>query len=282
MTALPTADEGFHGPTTAVFQPGHWFDIQVGPIDLYLNKATALTIFSAAFVGVVFWLGFRRPQIVPRGMQNICESFYDFIDLQVSRAVIGERGRRYTPYLVVLFCFVLTCNLLGIVPVAQFPATSRIAIPVLLATVTLVLFNYAGIRAHGARAYFLEMINPAPIAPLWIKFLLAPLEVLHMLVIRPFTLAVRLFANMFAGHMLLLIFSLGGTYLLPRPPYIFGVTSLLLAIVLTGFEAVIAFLQAYVITVLTAAYIAGAQASTEPDRPVDTRENGPARPGATV
>jgi F-type H+-transporting ATPase subunit a len=262
MTVSFHADGGFQAPATDVFQPKHWFDARLGPIDLYLNKATGLTIFSAVFVGVVFWLGFRRPQIVPRGVQNVCELVHDLVDQQVARAVIGEEGGRYTPYLIVLFCFTLTCNLLGIIPVAQFPATSRIAVPMLLAIITLVLFNHAGIRAHGARAYFAEMIDPAPLAPPWIKFLLAPLEVVHMLVIRPFTLAIRLFANMFAGHMLLLIFTLGGTYLLPKPPYIFGATSLLVAITLTGFETVIAVLQAYVITILTAAYIAGARAST--------------------
>ncbi len=251
------ADEGFHGPTKEVFQPPHWFDVDLGPVDFYLNKATALGIFAAFVVGVVFWLGFRRASVVPRGVQNVCESVYDFIDTSIARDVIGENGRKYTPYLVVLFSFVLISNVLAIVPGAQFPPTSRIAIPIILSAVTYVLFNHAGIKANGAKAYFGHMINPAPSAPFFVKILLGPIEVMSTLIVRPFTLAVRLFANMFAGHILLLVFSLGAEYLLPKPPFVFGVASLLVTIVLTAFELVIDGLQAYIITILTAAFIAG-------------------------
>jgi F-type H+-transporting ATPase subunit a len=257
-SVLAASDEGFPAPTKQVFQPPHWFDVDLGPIHFYMNKATALVLFAAAFVGVLFWLGFRKAAIVPRPLQNFCESIYDFIDLQVSRDIIGEKGRRYTPYFLVLFSFVLVCNLLAIIPAAQFPATSRIAIPMILSIITFVIFNYAGIRANGAGRYFAEMVNPAPTAPLFIRVLLGPIEIVSTLLVRPFTLAVRLFANMFAGHMLLLIFSLGAEYLFERPPYVFGAASLLMAIILTGFELVIDLLQAYIITVLTAAYIAGA------------------------
>jgi F-type H+-transporting ATPase subunit a len=257
------ADEGFKAPDSSVFQPKHWFDVDLGPIHFYLNKASALTIFAALFVGVVFWLGFRRARIVPRGVQNVCESLYEFVDRSVALEIMGQKGRKYTPYLVVLFSFVLICNVLAIVPVAQFPATSRIAVPMVLSLITYVMFNVAGIRANGARAYFGEMINPAPTAPGWIKVILGPIEFLSTLIVRPFTLAVRLFANMFAGHMLLLIFSEGAAYLLPKPPFVFGAASLLMTFILTGFELVIDVLQAYIIIVLTAAYIAGATAEHE-------------------
>ncbi|WP_261556165.1 F0F1 ATP synthase subunit A [Frankia tisae] len=257
------ADEGFEGPTKEVFQTPHWFDVGIGSVNLYLNKATALTIFAALFVGVIFWLGFRRAKIIPRGIQNLCESAYDFVDLQIARGVIGEKGARYTPYLLVLFSFVLVSNVLAIIPAAQFPATSRIAVPMVLAVVTWVMFIYAGIKANGAGAYFKEMIDPAPTAPLAIRLLLGPIEILSTLIVRPFTLAIRLFANMFAGHLLLLVFSLGADYLLPKPPFVFGVASLLVAVVLTAFELVIDALQAYIITILTAAYIGGAMAHGE-------------------
>ncbi len=253
---------GFQGPTKEVFQPPHWFDAHLGPVHLYMNKATGLTLFAAAFVLVLFWLAFRRARLVPRGLQNFAESVYDFIDTQISRDVIGERGRKYTPYLVVLFSFVLVCNVLAIIPMAQFPTTSRIAIPAILSAITFVIFNYAGIKAHGAGPYFKEMLRP-PGVPVWLLPLLSPIELMSTLVVRPFTLAVRLFANMFAGHLLLLVFSLGTEYLLPKPPYIFGLTSLLMTIVLTGFELVIDLLQAYIITILTAAYISGALEQAE-------------------
>jgi F-type H+-transporting ATPase subunit a len=270
------ADKGFPKPTVEVFQPKHWFDIHVAGVDLYLNKASALTIFAAAFVGVLFWLGFRRAAIVPRGLQNLCESIYDFIDLQVSRDVIGEKGRKYTPYFVILFSFVLVCNVLAIIPIAQFPATSRIAVPAMLAGITYVIFNVAGIRAHGAGPYFKEMVDPAPTAPLGVRIILAPIEILSTMIVRPFTLAVRLFANMFAGHILLLVFAEGAAYLLPKPPFVFGLASLLLTIVLTGFELVIDVLQAYIITILTAAYIAGATATHDAEGHEVEPEPGPA------
>jgi len=261
VPVLAAGDEGFQGPTVAVFNPPHWFDAHLGPIDFYLNKATALVIFAALFVGVLFWLAYRRASVVPRGLQNFVESIYDFIDSQISREIIGKQGPRYTPYLVVLFSFVLVCNVLSIIPVAQFPATSRIAIPMILSVITWVLFNYAGIKANGAGAYFKEMVDPAPNAPFGIRLILAPIEILSTIIVRPFTLAVRLFANMFAGHMLLLIFSLGAEYMIQRPPYVFGAVSFVVTVVMTGFELVIDLLQAYIITVLTAAYIGGALAA---------------------
>ncbi|WP_322748056.1 MULTISPECIES: F0F1 ATP synthase subunit A [unclassified Frankia] len=277
---LVLADEGFKGPTKEVFQPPHWFDVDLGPVHFYLNKATGLGIFAALFVGVVFWLGFRRATVVPRGLQNVCESVYDFIDMSIARDVIGEKGRKYTPYLVVLFSFVFICNVLAIVPGAQFPPTSRIAIPIVLSAVTYVLFNYAGIQANGARAYFGHMINPAPTAPVFVKVLLGPIEVMSTMLVRPFTLAVRLFANMFAGHILLLVFSLGAEYLLPKPPFVFGFASLLMTIVLTGFELVIDGLQAYIITILTAAFISGAIESGGGHESSPATDHAPAVSGA--
>ena len=281
VPVLAASDEGFEGPTKDVFNTPHWFDVDLGPIDIYLNKATALTIFAAAFVGVLFWLGFRKASLVPRGVQNLCESVYDFIDLQVAREVIGPKGHKYTPYLVVLFTFVLTCNVLAIVPGAQFPATSRIAIPMLLSLITYGLFNYAGIKANGAKGYFKELVDPAPTAPIGIRVMLAPIEILSTLIVRPFTLAIRLFANMFAGHMLLLIFSLGADYLFQRPPYVFGAVSLWMAVIMTGFELVIDVLQAYIITILTAAYIGGALVHGEHEvAPSDAHPEHAAAPAA--
>ncbi|MBL7499718.1 F0F1 ATP synthase subunit A [Frankia sp. CNm7] len=282
VPVLAAGDEGFEGPTKEVFQTPHWFTVDLGPFDFYLNKATALVLFSALFVGVLFWLAYRRASIVPRGLQNFVESIYDFIDTQISRDIIGKDGPRYTPYLMVLFSFVLICNLLAVIPAAQFPATSRIAIPMMLAVITWVLFNYAGIKAHGAGPYFKEMVDPAPTAPLGIRLLLAPIEILSTLIVRPFTLAVRLFANMFAGHMLLLVFSLGGEYMLHDAKLAAaGVVALIMAVVLTGFELIIDVLQAYIITVLTAAYIGGALAGHGGDDHHEAEGHEPALAHAT-
>ncbi|WP_462186553.1 MULTISPECIES: F0F1 ATP synthase subunit A [unclassified Frankia] len=256
-SVFAAADDGFHGPTSEVFRPKNWFEIG----DLYFNKWSALTLFVAIFVGLFLWLGFRRAALVPRGLQNFCESIYDFVDQQISRDVIGERGRVFSPYLMILFCFILVSNVMAIIPVAQFPTTSRIALPMILALISWAIFNVVGIREHGAGAYFKDMLVPAPDAPFGVKLILAPIEFFSTLVVRPATLAIRLFANMFAGHMLLLVFALGADYLLPKPQFIFGIFSGLMFVVLTGFELVIDLLQAYIFTILTAAYIGGAISS---------------------
>jgi len=258
LAGLLASDEGFQAPGIEVFSPPHWFDIKVGSATLYLNKAGFLTLLAGLFVLFMWLWAFRRPRLVPRGVQNLMESIYDFVDSQIARDVIGyKEGPRYTPYLCVLFTFVLVCNVLAILPFAQFPATARIAVPLMLSVITWVMFNYVGVKRHGFGTYFGEMAKP-PGVPVWLLPLLTPIELFSTLLVRPFTLAVRLFANMFAGHMLLLIFAAGAAYLLPRPPYIWGVASLALSIVLTAFELVIDVLQAYIITILTAAYIGGA------------------------
>ncbi|WP_018502327.1 F0F1 ATP synthase subunit A [Parafrankia discariae] len=260
-SVLLAADEGFHGPTPDVFKPKSWFEFDLGPIDFYFNKWSALTLFVALFVGGFLWLGFRKATLVPRGLQNFCESIYDFVDLQIAQNVIGERGRTFSPYLTILFCFILLSNVMAVIPVAQFPTTSRIALPMILAAVSWFIFNIVGIREHGAGTYFKDMLVPAPTAPLFVKVILAPIEFVSTMIARPATLAIRLFANMFAGHMLLLVFALGADYLLPKPQFVFGLVSGLMAIALTLFELMIDVLQAYIFTVLTAAYIGGAISS---------------------
>ncbi|ONH53489.1 ATP synthase F0 subunit A [Frankia sp. CcI49] len=268
-SVLLAADDGFHGPTPDVFKPKSWFEFDLGPIDFYFNKWTALTLFVALFVGGFLWLGFRKATLVPRGLQNFCESIYDFVDISIARNVIGERGKTFAPYLTILFCFILVANVLAVIPVAQFPVTSRIAVPLILALTSWVIFNVVGIREHGFGAYFKDMLVPAPTAPLFVKIILAPIEFVSTIVARPATLAIRLFANMFAGHMLLLVFALGADYLLPKPQFIFGVVSGVVAIGLTAFELMIDVLQAYIFTVLTAAYIGGAISSHGGDHGAD-------------
>ena len=257
-SVLAAADDGFHGPTPDVFKPKSWFEFEIGALEFYFNKWSALTLFVALFVGGLLWLGFRKASLVPRGVQNFCESVYDFVDIQISRNIIGERGRTFTPYLFILFCFILVSNIMAVIPVAQFPTTSRIAVPMILALISWLIFNIVGIREHGFGRYFKDMLVPAPEAPLYVKVVLAPIEFFSTLIARPATLAIRLFANMFAGHMLLLVFALGAEYLLPKPQFVFGVLSGLMAVILTIFDLMIQVLQAYIFTVLTAAYISGA------------------------
>jgi F-type H+-transporting ATPase subunit a len=197
--------------------------------------------------------------MVPDKLQWMGESGYSFVRDGIAREVIGREGLRFAPYLAVLFFFILANNLMGIIPFAQIAPTSKIAIPAFLAAITYVLFNWVGIRSQGIVPYFKEIAFP-PGVPKPMYVLITPIELASTLIFRPFTLAVRLFANMFAGHLLLVIFALGTVYLLQVGNFsvVFAPVSFLMAVIMTFFELLVQVLQAYVFTVLTAAYLAGA------------------------
>ncbi|HSA48996.1 MAG TPA: F0F1 ATP synthase subunit A [Yinghuangia sp.] len=147
---------------------------------------------------------------------------------------------------------------MSVVPLAQFPVTSRIAYPAVVVGLVWLTYMYLGMRNQGPWGFFRTLMFP-PGLPKWIYVLVAPLELVHIVVTRPFTLAVRLFANMFAGHMLLVTFSIASWYLLgPTVGAVFAGTSFVIVVTLLAFELFIQGLQAYIFTLLAASYIAGA------------------------
>jgi F-type H+-transporting ATPase subunit a len=222
-----------------------------------INKVVLLYFLAAAIVFVLFFLGFRRAQIVPRGLQNLMEVAVDFVRNQIIMEVIGPAGLRFLPYLTTLFVFVFTANVFGIVPLIQFPATGRMAVPAVLAVVTWLLFIAVGIRTQGLGRYFKSTLFP-PGVPVIIYLLITPIEFVSVFVVRPLTLSIRLLANMIAGHLLLAIFFAGTAYLLVQAQTaVFGLASFALGLALTGFELFVALLQAYIFTILTAVYLAG-------------------------
>src|SRR5205823_752311 len=153
---------------------------------------------------------------------------------------------RWQPYLTVLFLFTMFISLLEVVPAVQFPLSSRISVPLILAIGSWLIYNYAGIRKKGLWGYFRGIMFP-PGVPKPAYVLLTPIELLTALVLRPATLAIRLFANFFAGHVLLTVFFLGAAYLFVNPPTIpFALAALGLSIFLVGLEIFIAAVQAYV------------------------------------
>ncbi len=222
-----------------------------------INKVVILYFVAAAAVFLLFFLAFRRPQMVPRGLQNFMEVAVDFVRDQIIIEVIGPAGLRFLPYLSTLFVFVFMANVLGIIPFIQFPATGRMAIPAALAILTWALFIVVGIRTQGLGHYFRNTLFP-PGVPAPIYLLITPIEFVSVFLVRPLTLSIRLLANMIAGHLLLAIFFAGAAYLLVQATTaVFGVLSFLLGLALTGFELFVALLQAYIFTILTAVYLAG-------------------------
>jgi len=222
----------------------------------YFTKPMLLALVCALAVVAFFWAAFSNPKLVPRGVQGLGEMGVQFVREQILLPMIGKRGDSFLPFLVSLFFFIWLMNLMEIIPVAQFPAMSFIAFPTVLMLMVYGTYTYLGIKHQGLGGYFSNMIPKG--VPLGILLILAPVEILQYVLVRPFTLAVRLFANMFAGHLLLLIFTLATWYLLSLSiSLVFSATSFILTIAITAFELLIQALQAFIFTILTAQYIGG-------------------------
>lgn len=256
--ALPQSEIPFPPKVEDFYLPSIW---PWNGDSLWVTKITILVWVAAAAIIVFFLLAYRDPKLVPTRRQWIAESIYGFIRNNVAVDMIGQAGVRFAPYLTTLFCFILLTNLFGIIPGIQISPNSHIAFPAFLAVISFVMFNYVGIRHHGAAKYFRNALMPP--APWYILPILIPIEFFSTFVFRPLTLALRLFANMFAGHMILLVFTLGGFVLLNAESVFLKPASVLswaMAVALTFLEAMVIVLQAYVFVVLSASYVQGALA----------------------
>jgi F-type H+-transporting ATPase subunit a len=223
-----------------------------------VNRVVLYMLLAAVIVIVLFMVAASRASLVPRGVQNLIELVVEFVREQIAIQVIGREGLSFVPFLTALFMFIFVANIFGVIPGIQFPVNSRMAIPLFLALLSWFLFIFVGIREHGL-GYFRTALFP-PGVPKAMYILLTPIEFISTFLVRPFTLAVRLLANMIAGHLLLTIFFVGGVYLLFSPPLgpIAGIASFALGTGLIAFEILVAILQAYIFTILTAVYIGGA------------------------
>ena len=235
-------------------------DFQFRPIfvvaGLHVTKPILLMVISVVVVVGFFWAAFARPKLVPRGVQNLGELGVFFVRDQVLRPMIGKKGDNYLPFLVTLFFFIWVMNLLEVIPVAQFPVPAHVGFAWILVALVWLTYMSVGFRIHGPLGFFRHMI---PDAPWWILWLLAPIVLFSDILVRPFTLGVRLFANMFAGHLLLLVFYLATWYFFSASiGAVYAVGSLAMVIILTGFELLIQALQAFIFTILTAFYIGDA------------------------
>jgi F-type H+-transporting ATPase subunit a len=223
-----------------------------------ITKPMLLAVFSVLVLLLLFGMAFSRPKLVPRGVQNIGELGVLFVRDQILRPQMGKKGDGYLPFIVSLFFFVWIMNLLGIIPVIEFPPTSRYAFPVALTLMVWVTYITVGIRYQGPIGYFKNMAAPQG-APWWILPLLAPIELFSNVLVRPFTLSIRLFANMLSGHLLLLVFGIASWYLAGLTiGLLFAATSFILTVMLTGLEVLIQALQAFIFATLTAFYIGDA------------------------
>ncbi|HEX7397720.1 MAG TPA: F0F1 ATP synthase subunit A, partial [Propionibacteriaceae bacterium] len=215
-----------------------------------------------AVLVIAFWLWVsHNMKIVPGKKQFIGEYLYDMLRNTVARDILGHDYKRYLPYIVTLFSFVLVNNLFGQFFIFMFPTFSKIGFAWGLALLSWLLYNVAGIKKWGVLGYVKRMTVPSGV-PIALLPLIIPLEILSNFIVRPLTLGLRLFANLFAGHLVILVFVLGGTYLMfvsePIINKVAGGAAMVLAFAIFALELLVAVLQAYIFTVLTAQYVSSA------------------------
>lgn len=231
--------------------PIHQFEIKdliplhVGGLDLSFTNSAFWMVAAALISTGLLSVAMRQRALVPGRLQVFAESMYEFVGGMI-RENIGTEGKRYFPFVFTLFMIVLMGNMLGMLPYA-FTFTSHIIVTMTLALLVFFAVTIIGFMRHGL--HFLDLFNP-PGVPFALKLIIIPIEVLSFL-IRPVTLSVRLFANMMAGHLVLKVFA--GFCL--SLPFIAALVPMGFNVLLIAFEFLIAFLQAYVFTILTCIYL---------------------------
>jgi F-type H+-transporting ATPase subunit a len=219
------------------------------------TKPELLAIICALGVIAFFWAAFFKPKMIPGRTQSLGEMAILAVRDQILRPALGRKGDRYLPFLVSLFFYIFLMNLMELIPVFQFPSMSRIGFVWPMVFMVYILYLYLGFKNQGAWGYFRNMIPPGVPAPVLI--ILVPVEVARFFIVQPFTLGVRLFANMFAGHLLLTIFMVATWYLMSfSVGLLYAAGSAFMVLFVFLLELLVDLLQAFIFTTLTATYIA--------------------------
>ncbi len=227
------------------FEIKRLLNFKIGGLDAsYTNSALWMTI-AVVLATLIFVVGMRQKALVPGRLQSVAELGYEFIAGMV-RDNVGDAGKKYFPFILTLFVFILLCNVLGMVPYS-FTPTSHIVVTFAMAAVVFIGVTIIGVARHGA--HFLSLFVPKGV-PWPLLLLLVPIEIISYF-IRPFSLSIRLFANMLAGHTMLKVF--GGFVVMLG--ILGGWAPLAFIVVFTGLEFLIAFLQAYIFAILTCLYL---------------------------
>lgn len=244
------------------FVPPSARDFELPPIFLGITKPMLLVVLSVAIIIVFFLMASRRLSVVPSRFTFIAESIYDFGRNNIAREQIGSKEfMPFVPLIVSLFTFVLVNNIFGIVPIIQFPTMAHIGFPLALSLLIVYpLWHFLGIRRHGFVGHIKHQLIP-PGVPKPVLLLLVPVEAFVKFFMNPLTHAIRVFAAMFAGHLILMVFTLAGEFLLLEASGLVKPVSIIswaFVIVMTFVEALIQVLQAYIFALLAAGYIGSA------------------------
>jgi F-type H+-transporting ATPase subunit a len=249
----PLASDEFQAPGLGIFD---WPPLVQG--QAWFNKPALFALIGSLLVMGFVFAAFAKPKLVPRGVQNVGELAYFFVREQIARPNLGKDSDRWMPLLFTMFLFVWIMNLFGSIIFIQFPVMSRIGYPAVLSIGIWVLVMYLGIKNQGPIKFFKDVMFP-PGLPGWIYVLVAPIELISTFFLRHITHAVRLFATMMAGHLIIALFSEVGWHFifvkLTPLGFPIGVLGVIMTILLTAFELFIQALQAYVFALLAAMFI---------------------------
>jgi F-type H+-transporting ATPase subunit a len=230
-----------------------------------VTKPMLEVVLSVAVVAAYFMLSSRKLSIVPSRGQFLAESIYDFSRNNIAREQIGSKDfKPFIPLVLSLFTFVLVNNIYGVIPLFQFPTMSHFGFPLALSLLVVYpVYHYVGFKRHGFRGYLKNTLAPSGV-PVYVLPLFVVIEFTLKFFFDPLTLAIRVFAAMFAGHLILIVFTLGGEFLLLHAGGALkpvSAVAFLFAIAMTLLEAFIQVLQAYIFATLSAGYIGAALAS---------------------
>ncbi|MGO1434861.1 MAG: F0F1 ATP synthase subunit A [Canibacter sp.] len=248
------AEGGFHPPSIDEFFPEA---ILFAGTPFEMNRIMIIRVVMTIVLLVFFWAGTRNMRVVPGRFQSITEMALDFVRVSIAEDLLGKAdGRRFLPILATIFFMVFAFNISGIIPGFNIAGTSVVGVPLVLAVVSYVTFIYGGIK-KSPKNFFKNSLFPAGVPwPLYI--IVTPIELFSTFVLRPATLTIRLLMNMLVGHLLLvLFFAATHFFLLEGPGFLklAGVGTIIVGFAFTLFEILVAFLQAYIFTILTGVYI---------------------------
>ena len=222
-----------------------------------LNRIMLIRILVAVLIILIFWLGTRRMAVIPSRGQSLIELGLDFVRVGIAEDLLGKKdGKRFLPILTTFFFMIVAMNLTGTVPGLNIAGTSVIGVPLLLAGIAYVTWIYAGLRKHPGK-FLRNSLFPPGVPPV-LYIIVTPIELLSTFIVRPVTHTLRLLMNMIVGHLLLVLFFLATSFFFFEAPglfKLFGIGTLAFGFVFTLFELLVAVLQAYVFTILTAVYL---------------------------
>ncbi len=241
----------FHAPNLYTeFFPGQlnpdhlWFSDFAGGA-FALDRLMLVRLLMCAILVIFFLVAFRRKDLVPTGIQNFGESLVDFVRVHIAEETLGKKeGRRFLPIIATIFFAVFITNISTILPGLNISGNARIGFPMVLAVLAWIVMIYAGSKKYGFFKYVKSSVV-IPGLPSYLHALVVPIEFFSTFILRPFTLTLRLMANMLAGHIILVLMFTATNFFFWQ----------LNGIAFTFFELLVSVLQAYIFALLTAVYI---------------------------